>query len=279
MSTQIENLIPSVKNVVLIGSGKGGVGKSTVAANLALALRDTGASVGLLDADIYGPSIPIMMGAGQPQVTEEQQMLPIDAHGIKVMSIGYLVDPNTAMIWRGPMLNGAVIQLLQDVAWGEIDYLIIDLPPGTGDVQLTLAQKIAVTGAVVVTTPQVVAVADVVRAKQMFDQVNITTLGVIENMSEFTCPDCGSTHAIFASGGGERAAANLGIEYLGSIPIDPRIRACGDGGSPLLVEHPDAPAAKAYRSIAERLAEQIKAEVARRGPGRIPIQLVEPDKA
>jgi ATP-binding protein involved in chromosome partitioning len=280
MSTQPDSLLPSVKNVVLVGSGKGGVGKSTVAVNLAVALQQTGATVGLLDADIYGPSIPIMMGDARPEISpEEQKLLPIQAHGIKVMSIGYLVDPDVAMVWRGPMLNGAVIQLLQDVLWGELDYLIIDLPPGTGDVQLTIAQKITVTGAVVVTTPQAVALADVVRAKQMFDQVSIHTLGVIENMSDFICPSCNASHPIFATGGGERSAEQLGIDFLGSIPIDPRIRQCGDEGAPLMVTHGETPAGDAYRTIAAQLVERVTAHVAKQGSGHIPIKIMGPGQS
>jgi ATP-binding protein involved in chromosome partitioning len=253
-----ESLIPEVKHSILVASGKGGVGKSTVAVNLAVALGQQGARVGLLDADIYGPSIPIMMGISDPPtLTADKRIQPLPGHGIEVMSIGYLVDPDSAMIWRGPMLNGAVVQLLRDVAWGARDYLVVDLPPGTGDVQLTIAQRIPVTGAVVVTTPQAVALADVVRAKRMFDKVNIPTLGLIENMASFVCPNCNTTHDIFARGGGERAARELEIPFLGSIPIDPRIRAGGDAGAPMVSAHPDSPASKAMREIASRLAESV----------------------
>lgn len=277
-----ENLIPSVKNVVLVASGKGGVGKSTVAVNLAVALGQTGARVGLLDADIYGPSIPIMMGIEErPAMVAQNRIRPLTGHGIEVMSIGYLVDPDTAMIWRGPMLNGAVVQLLRDVAWGELDYLVADLPPGTGDVQLTIAQRVAVAGAVVVTTPQAVALADVVRAKRMFDKVNIHTLGLVENMASFVCPNCNAVHDIFARGGGERAAAQLGIAFLGSIPIDPRIRAGGDAGAPMVVAHPDSPASEAFRVIAGQLAAQVSETLGGSGGARIPIRVVgagEPDR-
>ncbi len=270
-----ENLIPTVKNTVLVASGKGGVGKSTVAINLAVALSQTGARVGLLDADIYGPSIPIMMGVtDRPVLTADQRIRPLAGHGIEVMSIGYLVDPDTAMIWRGPMLNGAVIQLLRDVAWGDLDYLIVDLPPGTGDVQLTLAQRVPVTGAVIVTTPQAVALADVVRAKRMFDKVNITTLGLVENMASFVCPSCNSVHDIFAHGGGEQAAIELEIPFLGSIPIDPRIRAGGDAGTPMIVSHPESPASAAFRRTASSLAGKIAVHVARSGVGHIPIRVI-----
>jgi ATP-binding protein involved in chromosome partitioning len=266
-----ESLIPDVKHSILVASGKGGVGKSTVAVNLAVALAQQGARVGLLDADIYGPSIPIMMGITEPPVlTPDKRIRPLPGHGIDVMSIGYLVDPDAAMIWRGPMLNGAVLQLLRDVAWGARDYLVVDLPPGTGDVQLTIAQRIPVTGAVVVTTPQAVALADVVRAKHMFDKVNIPTLGLIENMASFVCPSCNTVHDIFARGGGERAARDLMIPFLGSIPIDPRIRAGGDAGEPMVTAHPDSPAAHAMREIAKRLTELVTSGAAPAGgPVRI----------
>jgi ATP-binding protein involved in chromosome partitioning len=271
-----ESLLPSVKNPILVASGKGGVGKSTVAVNLAVALGKTGARVGLLDADIYGPSIPIMMGIEDPPtMTDDKRIRPLRGHGIDVMSIGYLVDPDTAMIWRGPMLNGAVVQLLRDVAWGALDYLVVDLPPGTGDVQLTLAQRIPVTGAVVVTTPQAVALADVVRAKRMFDKVAIPTLGLIENMSSFVCPSCNTVHDIFARGGGEKAARELDIAFLGAIPIDPRIRAGGDTGTPTVVSHPDSTASRALMEIAGRLIERIAERTAGRPGGSVPIRMVE----
>ncbi len=267
-------LIPGVKHVVLVGSGKGGVGKSTVSTNLALALSQAGRTVGLLDADIYGPSMPIMMGAARPEITEDRRIRPQALHGVQVMSIGYLVDSNQAMVWRGPMLNGAVIQLLRDVEWGALDTLLIDLPPGTGDVQLTIAQKVPVTGAAIVTTPQEVALADVVRAKRMFDQVQIPTLGVIENMSTFVCPSCSAEHPIFATGGGQRAASSLSVEFLGSIPIDGAIREGGDAAEPLLAGRPDSPTAEAFRQIAGRLEERIEAQAGK--GGRIPIQVVGP---
>jgi ATP-binding protein involved in chromosome partitioning len=271
-----ENLIPEVRNTVLVASGKGGVGKSTVAVNLAVALGKSGARTGLLDADIYGPSIPIMMGIDdRPGLGPDGRVLPLRGHGLEVMSIGYLVDPDTAMVWRGPMLNGAVVQLLRDVSWGELDYLVVDLPPGTGDVQLTIAQRVAVAGAVVVTTPQAVALADVVRAKRMFDKVNITTLGVIENMASFVCPNCDTVHDIFARGGGERFAKQLGIPFLGSIPIDPRIRAGGDVGEPMVVAHPDSPAGRAFRDIAGQRAAHIAVQAMHAGTGSIPIRVVD----
>jgi len=269
-----ESLLPSVKHSILVASGKGGVGKSTVAVNLAVALGQTGARVGLLDSDIYGPSIPIMMGIEEPpSMTDDKRIRPLRGHGIDVMSIGYLVDPDTAMIWRGPMLNGAVVQLLRDVAWGELDYLVVDLPPGTGDVQLTLAQRIPVTGAVVVTTPQAVALADVVRAKRMFDKVAIPTLGLVENMSSFVCPSCNTVHDIFARGGGEKAARELDIPFLGAIPIDPRIRAGGDAGTPSVVSHPDSTASRALKEIAERLIERIAERTSGRPGGPVSIRM------
>jgi ATP-binding protein involved in chromosome partitioning len=262
-----EVLIPSVKNSVLVASGKGGVGKSTVAVNLAVALGQTGARTGLLDADIYGPSIPMMMGIEEPpQFTADNQVRPLRGHGVDVMSIGYLVDADTAMIWRGPMLNSAVVQLLRDVAWGELDYLIM---------QLTLAQQIPVAGAVVVTTPQSVALADVVRAKGMFDKVNINTLGLIENMASFVCPDCNAVHDIFARGGGERAANQLGIPFLGSIPIDPRIRAGGDTGAPMVEAHPDSPASEAFRKVAAGLAGKVSIQAVGDGGKQIPIRVID----
>jgi ATP-binding protein involved in chromosome partitioning len=254
---------PNVRNMILVGSGKGGVGKSTVAVNLAVALSQAGARTGLLDADVYGPSIPVMLGVhDRPSANREGRIAPIYKYGLPLMSIGFLVDPDTAMVWRGPMLSGAVKQFLSDVEWGELDYLIIDLPPGTGDVQLTLAQQGSITGAVVVTTPQDVALADVVRACAMFDKVRIPVLGLVENMSVFACPDCGARHAIFDEGGGERAAGRLGVPFLGVIPIDPAIRRSGDAGEPVLVSHPESATAAAFRAIAGRLAARISVRTA-----------------
>ncbi len=248
----------SIKNLILIASGKGGVGKSTVAANLALALAKDGSKVGLLDADVYGPSVPTMFGPAQPQPAGDgKRLAAIERHGIKVMSIGYLVDPNTAMIWRGPMLSGAVTQFVEDVEWGEIDYLIFDLPPGTGDIQLTLAQKFKVTGAVLVTTPQTVALSDVIRAKAMFDKVHIHTLGLVENMSYFVCDKCQERHEIFSYGGGEQAANDLEVPFLGRIPLETVVREAGDTGMPVLLKEPTSQSAKAFIDIAAALKVKV----------------------
>jgi ATP-binding protein involved in chromosome partitioning len=248
-----------IRNLILIASGKGGVGKSTVATNLALALGRTGTRTGLLDADMYGPSIPTMLGDAQIRRSDNgEKILPIDRYGIKALSMGYLVDDSTAMIWRGPMLASAVTQFVNQVEWGELDYLVFDLPPGTGDIQLTLAQKFKVTGAVLVTTPQPVALADVMRAKAMFDQVRIKTLGLIENMSYFVCPSCSDRHEIFSFGGGERAAADLEIPFLGRVPIDTAVRESSDRGRPILDAAPESESAKAFVSIAGELARRVE---------------------
>ena len=260
-----------IKNLILVASGKGGVGKSTVAANLALALHQNGFKTGLLDADIYGPSVPTMFGAAEkPGSPDGKRIYPIEKLGIRLMSMGYLVDPNVAMVWRGPMLAGAVTQFVSDVDWGELDYLICDLPPGTGDIQLTLAQKFKVTGAVLVTTPQNVALVDVYRAKAMFDKVRIDTLGLVENMSYFVCPNCSDKHAIFASGGGERAARELGTPLLGQIPLEPEVRAGGDSGEPIVVKNPNSHSAKAFLAIAAQLDEivQVKNQARAKIDGR-----------
>src|SRR5438128_1525919 len=220
------DLVPSVKNVVLVGSGKGGVGKSTISANVAVALAQLGCRVGLLDADIYGPSIPLMMGlyGSRPNSPDGKIVEPLTAHGVKVISIGFFVDPDQAMIWRGPMLHGALVQLLRDVRWGDLDYLILDLPPGTGDIQLTIAQQVAVSGAVVVTTPQDVALSDAIKAKTMFDKVSIPVLGFVENMSGFVCPHCGQEPDIFSKGGAEAAARKLAVPFLGRVAINLALR-------------------------------------------------------
>jgi ATP-binding protein involved in chromosome partitioning len=251
------------KHLILVGSGKGGVGKSTVATHLALALAQQGHAVGLLDADIYGPSIPTLLGpAKKPGSPDGKHIIPVEKFGIKLMSMGYLVDPDAAMIWRGPMLAGAVTQFVSDVQWGDLDYLIFDLPPGTGDIQLSLAQKFKVSGALLVTTPQAVALADVVRAKAMFDRVRITTLGLIENMSYFICDKCDARHEIFSYGGGEKAAAKLGIPFLGRIPIEPKIRACGDAGQPLFEVAPDSQSAQAFLKLASDLHTSVEKSAA-----------------
>jgi ATP-binding protein involved in chromosome partitioning len=247
----------AIKNLILVGSGKGGVGKSTVAVNLAMALQARGHATGLLDADIYGPSIPTMLGPAAKPQTDGKRIFPIEKFGLKLMSMGYMVEPDVAMVWRGPMLAGAATQFVTDVEWGALDYLVFDLPPGTGDIQLSLAQRFKVTGAVLVTTPQEVALADVRRAKIMFDKVRIETLGLVENMSYFICGKCSERHEIFAHGGGERACEQLGVEFLGRVPLEPRVRECGDAGEPIVRAAPQSDSAKAFAEIAERLDEKV----------------------
>jgi len=250
-----------MRNAIAVGSGKGGVGKSTVAVNLAVALARQGASVGLLDADVYGPNVPLMMGVAgaRPVSRDGKRIEPIEAHGVKLISIGFLVDAKTPLVWRGPMLHGAIRQFLGDVNWGDLDYLIIDLPPGTGDVQLSLAQAIPLTGAVVVTTPQAVSQADVVKGIAMFqlEQIDVPVLGVIENMSGFVAPDTGAVYDIFGRGGGEKVAAEMDVPYLGAIPIDPLVRQGGDEGTPIVATDPESPAAKALEAIAGELAAKV----------------------
>ncbi len=255
-------LTPGVKNIVLVGAGKGGVGKSTVAVNLGVALAKLGAKVGILDADVYGPSLPLLTGVNErPTSRDGQKLDPLPAHGVEVMSIGFLVDPDQALIWRGPMVTGAVIQLLRDVNWGEIDYLVLDLPPGTGDVPLTLAQNVRAAGVVLVSTPQDVALADVIRAKLMFDKVSIPVLGIVENMSSFVCPHCRQETAIFAHGGARVAAEKMGIRFLGEVPIDLAIREGGDRGTPIVAGAPDSPQAKAFLDIARNVAGAVSTQV------------------
>ncbi|HXH64689.1 MAG TPA: iron-sulfur cluster carrier protein ApbC [Mariprofundaceae bacterium] len=251
-------LIPGIKNIIAVASGKGGVGKSTTAVNLAVALAQTGARTGLLDADIYGPSVPSMMGLGgrRPQV-EENTMLPLANFGVLTMSIGYLIDEDQAVIWRGPMVSSALMQLLTDVRWGELDYLIVDMPPGTGDIQLTLAQKIPVTGAVVVTTPQDIALLDCRRGIEMFKKVQVPTLGIVENMHVFICPHCGEASHIFAEGGAEKLAATYQTDIVARVPLDIRIREDGDAGTPIVAAHPDSEQAAIYRDMAGAVARKI----------------------
>lgn len=245
----------NVANVVLVASGKGGVGKSTVATNLACALARTGAKVGLLDADIYGPSIPTMFGEHGDVVSSDGKTIqPIEQGGLKLMSMGFLVPAEKGLIWRGPMLTSAVTQFLRDVAWGDLDYLVVDMPPGTGDVQLTFAQILKVTGAVIVSTPQDVALADVVRAKAMFDQVQIPVLGLIENMSYFVCDGCDKKHFIFSSGGAKKAAETMRIPFLGELPLLGAVRAAGDAGTPIVVAEPESDVARTFVGLARMLA-------------------------
>ena len=255
--------LPRIRNIIAIGSGKGGVGKSTTAANLAVALADLGVRVGLLDADIYGPSIPTMLGlSGRPDSPDGKSIVPMRAHGIETMSIGFLVEQDTPMIWRGPMATSALTQLLNETRWGGdgdegLDILVVDLPPGTGDIQLTLAQKIPVAGAVIVTTPQDVATLDARKALKMFEKVEVPVLGLIENMAQHVCSNCGHIEHLFGSGGGERMAQRYGLPLLGSLPLEIAIREQGDAGTPLVRSHPDAPAAEAYRHLARRLLEEL----------------------
>jgi ATP-binding protein involved in chromosome partitioning len=255
-------LTPGVKNIILVGAGKGGVGKSTVAVNLAVALARMGASVGILDADIYGPSVPILTGITEkPTSADGRTIAPLRAHGIQVMSIGFLVDPDQALIWRGPMATGALLQLLRDVSWGDLDYLVLDLPPGTGDIPLTLAQNVKAAGVVLVSTPQDVALADVIRAKLMFDKVSIPVLGLVENMSSFICPHCQQETPIFAKGGARAAAAKMGIRFLGEVPIDLAIRQGGDDGVPVCAGAPDSPQSQAFFAVARSVAGAVSQQV------------------
>lgn len=250
--------LPNIKHIIAIASGKGGVGKSTTAVNLALAFAKEGARTGLLDADIYGPSQPMMLGTTQaPELKGQKTLTPVMSHGIQSMSIGYMIDENSPMVWRGPMASMALQQLLHDTHWDNLDYLIIDLPPGTGDIQLTLAQKIPVSGAVIVTTPQDLALLDARRAYEMFRKVNVPVLGIVENMSIHTCSECGHQERIFGEGGGERLAHQYGIELLGSLPLDMRIREQTDGGKPTVVAEPKSASAKMYREIARKIAEKL----------------------
>lgn len=250
--------LPKIKNIIAIASGKGGVGKSTTAVNLALALSAEGARVGVLDADIYGPSQPMMLGAMQaPELKDKKTLLPVVRHGIQSMSIGYLVDQASPMIWRGPMVTTALQQLLNDTLWDDVDYLILDLPPGTGDIQLTMAQKIPVSGAVIVTTPQDLALLDARRAVEMFKKVDISVLGVIENMSTHICTQCGHQEAIFGVGGGRDMAVQCELDLLGVLPLDIAIRTQTDGGTPTVAANPNSENAKIYREIARQVAAKI----------------------
>ena len=260
---------PGVKNIVLVMSGKGGVGKSTVATNLTLAASRLGARVGLLDADMYGPSIPTMLGvSGRPTSSDGQKFLPLERFGVKLMSIGFLLeDPRAAVVWRGPMLQNALLQFLRDVEWGELDYLFIDLPPGTGDVTLTISQKLRTTGAIVVTTPQEVALQDVYKSVSMAQKVGIALLGVVENESYFVCDGCDKRHHIFGSGGGQKIADFADAPLLGQIPIDPAIREWGDVGTPVVQAAPESSVGRAFSDVAERLLARASAQDLSQGGG------------
>lgn len=251
--------VPGVRRIIAVASGKGGVGKSTVAVNLAVSLGRTGARVGLLDSDVYGPSVPKMMGleGERPHVTDRETIIPIDRYGIRTMSIGYLLEEDSPVIWRGPMVTGLLRQFLFQVEWGELDYLILDLPPGTGDAQLTLVQSISLDGGVIVTTPQDVALIDVQRGIQMFSRVEVPILGVLENMSSFECPHCGEVTEVFLSGGGKSAAERFGVPFLGSIPLVADYVRAGDNGTPVVLEAPDSALAKTIDSIARGIREKL----------------------
>ena len=266
MRTQASDMIPGVKQTVAIASGKGGVGKSTVAVNLAAALGLSGASVGLLDADIYGPTVPSMLGTHeQPEVVDEK-LVPIEAYGMKLMSIGFLAGADKAMVWRGPMVSRAISQMLGDVRWGQLDYLVIDLPPGTGDAPLTLAQTVPLTGVAIVATPQDIALDIAVKSLQMFRSLNVTPLGLIENMSWYVCPECGHEAHIFSHGGAERAARRLGVPFLGAIPLDEGVRIEAVRGAPVVVSDPRSPAAKAFRDVASQIAARTSVQSFRQLP-------------
>jgi ATP-binding protein involved in chromosome partitioning len=250
--------LPNVRNIIAVASGKGGVGKSTTAVNLALALAAEGASVGMLDADIYGPSQPTMLGIeGRPESRDGKTLEPMTGHGIQASSIGFMIDADTPMVWRGPMVTQALEQLLRDTNWRDLDYLIIDMPPGTGDIHLTLSQKIPVTGAVIVTTPQDIALLDARKGLKMFEKVGIPILGIVENMAIHVCSNCGHAEHIFGQGGGQKMAADYGVEYLGGLPLDIRIREQADSGRPTVVADPDGEIAETYRRIARRVAVRI----------------------
>lgn len=268
-------LLPKVKNIVAVASGKGGVGKSTTAVNFALALASEGAAVGILDADIYGPSLPMMLGIeGRPESPDGQSMNPMKGHGIEANSIGFLVDQDNPMVWRGPMATSALEQLLRQTNWGELDYLVVDMPPGTGDIQLTLAQRVPLTGAVIVTTPQDIALIDAKKGLKMFEKVGVPILGLVENMSIHVCSNCGHAEHIFGAGGGERMAKEYGVEVLGSLPLDIGIREQADGGHPSVVADPQGSIAETYRAIARKVAIRI-AERARDMSAKFPTIVVQ----
>ncbi|MBI5630551.1 MAG: Mrp/NBP35 family ATP-binding protein [Elusimicrobia bacterium] len=263
---RLENVIPpGVRNIIAVGSGKGGVGKSTVACNLAVGLVREGAKVGLLDADIYGPNQPQMFGITgyEPQANSRNKLEPPAGHGVKVMSMGFLMDADAPVIWRGPMLHGAITQFLKDVEWGDLDYLVVDLPPGTGDVQITLSQSVPLMGAVIVTTPQSIALSDVRKAAAMFTKLRVPLLGVVENMGEFSCPHCRKISRIFSSGGAQALAEKYEIPVLGSIPLDPLVCETGEIGKPVAVSHPDSAPARAFQELAQQVAARVSVQAAK----------------
>ena len=254
-------LLPKVKNIIAVASGKGGVGKSTTTVNLALALAAEGASVGILDADIYGPSQPMMMGiSGRPESSDGKTMDPMENHGLQVMSIGFMIDADDAMIWRGPMATQALEQLLRQTNWKDLDYLIVDMPPGTGDIQLTLSQRVPITGAIIVTTPQDIALLDAKKGLKMFEKVSVPILGVVENMAVYCCPNCGHTAHIFGADGGKKMAAQYGVDYLGALPLTMSIREQADSGAPTVVADPDGEIAGLYKAMARQVAVKVAAQ-------------------
>jgi ATP-binding protein involved in chromosome partitioning len=258
--------VPNVRHIIAVASGKGGVGKSTIAVNLALALAEGGRQVGILDADIYGPSQPMMLGDAEKPTLKEKALVPLLRHGIKSMSMGYLIDENSAMIWRGPMVSMALQQLLHETEWGELDYLVLDMPPGTGDIHLTLAQKIPVTGVVIVTTPQDLALLDARRACEMFMKLHVPILGLVENMSVYHCPQCGHEEAVFGRGGGQKLANQYHMDVLNALPLDVRIREMTDSGAPPMIQEPHGYCADIFRDIAAKIV----AKIATLPPGEIP---------
>ena len=266
--------VAGVKNIIAVGAGKGGVGKTTVAVNLAIALSQAGARVAMIDGDIYGPNVPIMLGIKSQLATDGQRIVPADQYGIQVVSIAFMTSDDTPVIWRGPMLHGVVQQFVREVAWDTVDYLVVDLPPGTGDVALSLAQSVPVAGAVLVTTPQGVSLADTRRAVKMYEKLQITPMGLIENMSHFVCPTCRTESDIFGKGGGEKLAADMHVPYLGAIPIYEPIRIGGDTGIPICVGEPKSPAAQAFRAAAHQVAVHLAAMSFKQGPRAIPLTQV-----
>jgi len=270
-------LLPNVRNIIAVASGKGGVGKSTTAANLALALAAEGANVGLLDADIYGPSQPMMLGvSGKPDSKDGKTMEPLHAHGLQIASIGFMIDPDQPMVWRGPMVTQALQQLLELTNWRDLDYLVVDMPPGTGDIQLTLSQKVPVTGAVIVTTPQDIALLDARKGLKMFEKVGIPILGIVENMSVHVCSQCGHAEAIFGEGGGAKMCADFGVPFLGALPLTMSIREQADSGRPTVVADPEGPVAQIYQQIARKLAVAV-ADKAKDLSGKFPTIVVKND--